>query len=183
MVSPARIRGDDQGHGENATISLGGNGSGNVNMERICKNIAKPTVPEFRKAPDFYRLRHSHRHRSATRIRCTVAAARTAGWPGDVRCILLRWGQRQVPPPAAAIAKEFRAQARPQPSQDTPACPTSPWPRDKCQIFRKIRRGRTRRAVRTVAVEPELETPQHPPRHAATLFFPRLRRVWRTSSG
>jgi len=28
-------------------------------------------------------------------------------------------------PPAAAGAAEFRAQARPQPSKDTPACPTS----------------------------------------------------------
>jgi len=29
-------------------------------------------------------------------------------------------------PPSAANAKEFRAHARPQPSEDTPACPTSP---------------------------------------------------------
>jgi len=29
-------------------------------------------------------------------------------------------------PPSAAIAEEFRAQARPQPSRATPHCPTSP---------------------------------------------------------
>jgi hypothetical protein len=37
-------------------------------------------------------------------------------------------GPREIPP-SAADAKEFRAQARPQPPQGSPAWPTSPWTR------------------------------------------------------
>ncbi len=49
--------------------------------------------------------------------------------------------------------------------------PDLPCLHRKCGIFRKIRRGRTRRAVRTVEGELKLETPSHPPRDAATLHF------------
>ena len=73
-------------------------------------------------------------------------------------------------PPLAANAKDFRAHARPQPSQgsrrlsDLPgdfqrkhASPSSPARSDK------------RACLRMVEVEPELETPQYWPRHAAAL--------------
>jgi hypothetical protein len=51
--------------------------------------------------------------------------------------------RKQEIPPAAAGAKEFRAQARPQPSEDTPACPTSAGKFGKRGVCEVSKGGRT----------------------------------------
>jgi hypothetical protein len=73
-------------------------------------------------------------------------------------------------PPSAANAKEFRAHARPQPSKDSPPCPTSPGFSAKCALSGMPQEGRTNGGrLATVEVEPELETRQHRPPEAGTL--------------
>ena len=81
-------------------------------------------------------------------------------------------------PPSAADAKDFRAHARPQPSEATPACPTSRAEFTAAALPKFPGGGRTSGAVRTVEVEPEFETPTVWPPKAATRLFFRLQKAF-----
>jgi hypothetical protein len=84
-----------------------------------------PVLVENGEERKFYRLHRSCRPASLTRIGEVVGAANADGWPVNVRYCLWQRTRKIESPPLAASIKEFRTQARPQPSEDAPACPTS----------------------------------------------------------
>jgi hypothetical protein len=82
-------------------------------------------------------------------------------------------------------AKAFRAQARPQPSEDTPPCPTSAWS-SRITPASENSQGRSdkRASLRTVEVAREGRNSLHiPPPEAGTLSYCATRRIVRTSPG
>ena len=111
--------------------------------------------------------------RPLARIRERATASWPAGYPVYIR------GGREVfreLPPAAAVAKEFRARARPQPSQGSP---TGPISAERPRVYHA---GRSDKAGRLATVdfgelsraevEHVLETHQHQPPQAGTLLAP-----------
>jgi hypothetical protein len=137
------------------------------------------------KEKNFYRLQSSLSLRQLpqdSRIWQRVLLSYTAGCPVDVRGGILR-GTKEDSPRAAAGVKEFRAQARPQPSKTTALCPTSSR---ICAKNHGCRSPKTRSdevaCLRTVEVGPEHETPPHLPPEAGVQLS-RSSRVPRTSTG
>jgi hypothetical protein len=71
----------------------------------------------------FYRLRSSCRSTPSTRIGECVVAAKSAGWPGEVRGGILQ-PKKKFPACGGGMRRTFALRRDPQPSV-TPHCPTS----------------------------------------------------------
>jgi hypothetical protein len=155
----------------------------------ITQTAARPRANDY-----FYRFHFSRRPRRLTRIGEVLLRSKLAGRPVDVRAIRFEfWQKIEFPPSAAGCKRNFGLRGRPQPSKDTPACPTclgeiSRGGRDQ----HTSRRGRTSgrvfgRLTSASSVEPR-SSPSSKllynfPPQAVTLFFLNLRRLVRTSPG